>query len=237
MLVVKMLAKRGHHADLASNGLEAVAAIQAAPYDLVLMDIQMPEMDGLAATREIRKLKSPICDIPIIALTANAMVGDREEFIAAGMNDYVAKPINREALFSAIARVCKTAPHTDPGPSPDDAPRPTPESVPLIDIQKLDELREALGEEDLRDLLATVPEESGKILASIQTALNDGDMDGARKEAHGLKGLANNFAATRIASGAREIELVSTTIDEAKSRSADIENAIELTRQWIEAAG
>ena len=237
MLVAKLLARRGHHADLASNGIEAVAAVQAAPYDIILMDIQMPEMDGLAATREIRSLASPICDISIIALTANAMVGDREEFIAAGMNDYVAKPINREALFGAMERVRKTAPLPDAGPTPDKASRPASDPIPLIDMQKLDELREALGDEDLRDLLATVPEESGKILACIQNALNVGDMEGAQREAHGLKGLANNFAATRIASSAREIELISPTIDDAKSLVADIEDAIEQTRRWIEAAG
>lgn len=99
-----MLMRAGHRCDIASNGIEAVAAVAAVPYDLILMDVQMPEMDGIAATRRIRELPGPGATIPIIALTANAMKGDRERYLEAGMNDYVAKPIEPEALSGAIMR-------------------------------------------------------------------------------------------------------------------------------------
>jgi len=79
------------------------------PYDLVLMDVQMPEMDGPAATRAIRRLDSPASRVPIIALTANAMAGHREEYLAAGMNDYVSKPIKMRELLAAMAR-CASKP-------------------------------------------------------------------------------------------------------------------------------
>ena len=101
-LALMMLKKLGYRADVAANGLEAVQAVQRQVYDLVLMDMQMPEMDGLQATREIRKLFSNPQEPYIVALTANAMAGDRELALAAGMNDYVSKPIRVEALITAM---------------------------------------------------------------------------------------------------------------------------------------
>jgi signal transduction histidine kinase/CheY-like chemotaxis protein len=104
LLVSTMLQKAGHRVDVAANGLEAVDAVHKRPYDAVLMDMQMPEMDGLTASRRIRSLNGPMASVPIIALTANAMMGVREEVLAAGMNDYVTKPINRTQLLEALDR-------------------------------------------------------------------------------------------------------------------------------------
>jgi two-component system, sensor histidine kinase and response regulator len=111
-VAIRFLEKRGHLVFLADSGKKALEAWQEQPFDLILMDVQMPEMDGLAATamiREhelVRKLEhSTEKHIPIIAMTAHAMVGDRDRCIAAGMNDYVSKPINAHDLFAAIDRV------------------------------------------------------------------------------------------------------------------------------------
>lgn len=101
-LIAKLLARRGYHADLVCNGREAVEAIRARPYDLVLMDMQMPEMDGITATRAIRAQGER--NVPIIALTANALVGQREICLAAGMTGFLTKPIQPDALYEAIAR-------------------------------------------------------------------------------------------------------------------------------------
>jgi two-component system, sensor histidine kinase and response regulator len=103
LLVRAMLEKAGHRIDVAANGIEAVDAVYKRPYDIVLMDMQMPEMDGLAACRRIRALEGPMAQVPIVALTANAMQGVREQVMAAGMNGYVAKPINRRELLTTIA--------------------------------------------------------------------------------------------------------------------------------------
>ncbi len=100
-----ILMPQSHHLDFANNGIETLDAVKAINYDLVLMDVQMPEMDGLEATRRIRALDSDRANIPIIALTANSMSGDRQTYLASGMDGYVSKPIDRVELFSEIARV------------------------------------------------------------------------------------------------------------------------------------
>jgi CheY-like chemotaxis protein len=100
-----MLARQGFRADLSANGQEVLAALRRQPYDIILMDVHMPEMDGLEATREIRRLRPNSPESPwIIALTANAMPGDREICLASGMNDYISKPITAGELAVALAR-------------------------------------------------------------------------------------------------------------------------------------
>jgi CheY-like chemotaxis protein len=109
-LISALLAKRGHKADWATNGREAIAAMRSKTYDLVLMDIQMPEMDGVAATIAIRQVPGRLGKTPIIALTADAVVGQREVYLSAGMNDYLTKPIRPNALYAAIDRWTKAPP-------------------------------------------------------------------------------------------------------------------------------
>ncbi|MDY0881758.1 PAS domain S-box protein [Dongia soli] len=107
LLIVSMLSKSGYQVELVNNGHEALSAVQRGNFDLVLMDAQMPGMDGIEATRAIRRLDSAKATVPIIALTANAMSGDRDIYLAAGMNDYVAKPIRLPELLAAIDRYLK----------------------------------------------------------------------------------------------------------------------------------
>lgn len=103
-LISKLLANRGYKADLVENGAQAVDAAMTGAYDLILMDMQMPELDGVSATKVIRGLDHEIRAVPIVALTANALVGQREACLAAGMNDFVSKPIQPEALYAAVKR-------------------------------------------------------------------------------------------------------------------------------------
>src|SRR5882757_5074269 len=102
-LVFKLLARRGYEADQVNNGKEALEAVRAKRYGLVLMDMQKPEMDGLSATKAIRNLRGPERNVPIVALTANALIGQRETCLAAGMNGFLTKPIKPEALYDAIS--------------------------------------------------------------------------------------------------------------------------------------
>lgn len=103
-VAIAMLSKGGHEIDIANDGVEALMMASKNQYDVVLMDVQMPNMSGIDATQKIRRLPGPSADVPIIAMTANAMVGDRESYIAAGMNDYVSKPIDPGKLSAAITR-------------------------------------------------------------------------------------------------------------------------------------
>jgi signal transduction histidine kinase/DNA-binding NarL/FixJ family response regulator len=121
-LISHLLEWAGHSCDIAANGIEALTALDRAPYDLVLMDIHMPQMDGVTAIRQIRAMGGPLSHIPIIVLTANAMVGDRETYLAAGADGYISKPIEASELFGAIARVI--------GGGQGDSQPPTVSSVP-----------------------------------------------------------------------------------------------------------
>jgi CheY-like chemotaxis protein len=117
-VALAILAPLNGTVDLVDNGLEAVQAVMRKPYDIILMDIQMPEMNGPEATRKIRNLPGPISKIPIIALTAHAMKGDRGKYLALGMNDYISKPVDPNLLFSAIASCVSgkvSAPYSDDG--------------------------------------------------------------------------------------------------------------------------
>jgi signal transduction histidine kinase/ActR/RegA family two-component response regulator len=110
ILISKLLSRRGHRADLVCNGKEAVAAVQGKSYDLILMDMQMPEMDGITATMAIRCLSGPERHVPIVALTGNALVGQRENCLAAGMNDYLSKPFEPADFYGAIDRCGSVSP-------------------------------------------------------------------------------------------------------------------------------
>jgi CheY-like chemotaxis protein len=106
-LALRLLERMGYHADVAGDGLEAIAAIEETTYDVVLMDVQMPELDGLEATRRIRHRWPGAAGPRIVAMTANAMEGDREMCLAAGMDDYISKPIRPEALNEALAATAR----------------------------------------------------------------------------------------------------------------------------------
>jgi CheY-like chemotaxis protein len=113
-LALRLLAQMGYRADVAANGLETIQALERQPYDVILMDVQMPEMDGLEATRQIRARWPNPLQPRIIAMTANAMQGDREICLEAGMDDYVSKPIRVEELVQALARCQPGPPHLAP---------------------------------------------------------------------------------------------------------------------------
>ena len=116
-VAVRLLAKLGVEADLASDGAEAVARVEAGTYDVVFMDCQMPKMDGFEASRRIRAGEGPDRRIPIIAMTANAMVGDKEQCLAAGMDDYVPKPVRAEAILQALKRCLPQVSFPDEAPT------------------------------------------------------------------------------------------------------------------------
>jgi len=208
-VALAFLADTGVQVDMATHGREALEMARAQPYDLVLMDIQMPEMDGLTATREIRK-EARLRTLPIVAMTAHAMTGDRERSLEAGMNDHLTKPIDPEALYAALLRWiaprrqggAAPRPAPAPGAPADDAPIP-----PLDGIDTVRGLAQSLGRPALyRRILGNFAKEfgaSGQAIAAAQAAQ---DWPLARRLAHSLKSGAATIGAGLLAQQAKALE-------------------------------
>ncbi len=186
LVAVRMLEKRGFRVDVAVDGREALAMCRRRRYTAIFMDCQMPGLDGYEATAEIRRREGTGPRVPIIALTANTMKGDRERCLAAGMDDYVGKPIDVEALNAAITRSLSES------SVPRDA-RP-----PLLDRATLDELCE--GDDEMhRHLVGLFAEQSESGLADIARAIQAEDTDALRRDAHNLKASSGSVGALRMA--------------------------------------
>jgi signal transduction histidine kinase/CheY-like chemotaxis protein/HPt (histidine-containing phosphotransfer) domain-containing protein len=227
MIVDMMLSKHGHKVSTAVNGREALEAVKHGAFDLVLMDVQMPEMDGPTATRQIRALAGPQRSIRIIALTANAMPGHREEYLGAGMNDYVAKPINAKTLMSMIN---KSAPASIIGSSEQNPPAKEPSlDLPVIDNLIIASWSEGMDPADIREALSCLPDESARSLHEIKAAIASGDLTEAKRIAHRLKGMANNLGARRLAAIARSIEVDAPTVAVAAAKLGALEVATSET--------
>jgi CheY-like chemotaxis protein/HPt (histidine-containing phosphotransfer) domain-containing protein len=208
-LTAAQLARFGVHADIVANGVEALTAIAQLPYDLVLMDCQMPEMDGYQATREIRHRETMTNRrrLPVIAMTANAMAGDRDLCLAAGMDDYIAKPVRIEALAEALARFLPEV--TDGVPLISGPASTTIADDPdmLIDPRVLARLRDELGDETIFvEMVAIFVREAPDHVGALERALKNGDTETVRRAAHKLKGSCQIMGANRLAAFCRRVE-------------------------------
>ncbi|MGB0722012.1 MAG: response regulator [Gammaproteobacteria bacterium] len=207
ILLQRLLSKAGIETLITENGQEALEALNARPehFDAVLMDIQMPVMDGLQATARIRE-QPRFADLPIIAVTANAYAEDRERCIAAGMNDYLAKPIDTKALYALLRRWLPAATATTAAPEP--ALPGTPTVHPGIPGVDMDEALERTGHDRdlLIALLGNLVHESRELTGQARQSLASGDPEPARRAVHALKGISSNLAATEICRLAMETE-------------------------------
>ena len=200
-LATKLLERMGHAVTLADNGAKAVAAVSAsAPFDLVLMDVQMPEMGGVEATQRIRELERHLGrHTPIVAMTANAMEGDREKYLAAGMDGYVSKPIQSASLGLAIDAAIGEAP----------GGRATP-AAPAAEAAEFDRdrvMQELGGDAELyASIVAIFLEEHPGKVAALREALARGDGEALYRLGHSLKGSAAVFGASRAVEAARALE-------------------------------
>jgi CheY-like chemotaxis protein len=202
-VAVRMLESLGYRADVAANGLEAVEALTRVPYAAILMDVQMPEMDGYAATAEIRKREGPNRRRPIIAMTANAMEGDRERALEAGMDDHVPKPVKPEVLDAVLKRwvdkgVTESGEtYSDRSYDPAKASR---EGVkPPLDRDVLERLRELGGSELFSDLAETFLRDAPVRLVELRRAVEAGDAELVQRSAHALRGSSGSMGATQMA--------------------------------------
>jgi PAS domain S-box-containing protein len=239
-----ILGKLGLVADAVADGVEALAALGRVPYDLVLMDVQMPEMDGLEATRQIRDPGSAVLrhDVPIIAMTAHAMQGDRERCLDAGMDDYVTKPISPQALAEAIdrwlprdlpepAREVAAAAGAVPSSSAEAVSTPADEGEAVFDEAGL--MARVMGDPDLaRIVVDSFLDETPGLIVALRDGLTAGDGGTVRREAHTIKGASANVGGDVLRGVAQAIESSADAgdLEGAMARLPDLETAFEQLR-------
>jgi PAS domain S-box-containing protein len=202
-IALRILEKLGYRADAVANGVEAVKALEMVPYDLVLMDVQMPEMDGLEATRAIRDETSAVRNhkIPVIAMTARAMKGDREACLKAGMDGYIAKPVKPKDLLEAVEKYAAGSRE----PLPRNASAPTPRDANVFDKEDL--LGRLGGDEDFcREIMDMFLRDIPVQLERLKRALEKKDSGELERLAHSLKGAAANLSAARTYESAARLE-------------------------------
>jgi CheY-like chemotaxis protein len=248
VLALALLDRLGYRADVAGNGVEVLKTLQRQSYDVILMDVQMPEMDGLEATREVRRSFKPACQPRIIALTADAMKEDRERCLTAGMDDYVSKPIQVSELISALNR---TPPLISNGPTlsqsagsveskehppskgqpaniSESATQEMQPSAEVIDASALKRLRDTLGKQVdilLPTLVKSFIDDGNRLLDEASRALQQKNAQDLRRAAHTLKSNGATFGATMLSALAKQLEQL--------GREGQFEGAAEL----IERAG
>jgi CheY-like chemotaxis protein len=221
-LAVRLLEKAGHTVTVANNGREAVEALQREAFDLVLMDVQMPEMGGFEATAALRaREQSTGQHIPIIAMTAHAMKGDRERCLAAGMDDYVSKPVRARDLFDAIARSVASGVRSAEREVPS-APPSTIDEADLLDRVGGDR---ALLQDMVRMFLETYPES----LTELRAAVAGGDAARLHRLAHTFKGMVGHFGARAAVEAALRLEVMGREgdLEQAEQTCAALVGAVE----------
>jgi PAS domain S-box-containing protein len=211
LVAAAILRKAGYAVDLARDGEEALGAARTAAYDLVLMDVRMPRMDGLAATVAIRGLEGPAGRVPIIAMTAAVMPNEVARCLEAGMDGHVAKPMDLTALLAAVSDILENRPRRSRAA----VEEPNPAGPTLIDHTTLQELRAAVGPGRLPRLIGVFADETRARVARLTST---DDVSVIEEEAHGLKSAAGTFGAAALRSIAASLEEACVARDMAKIR-------------------
>jgi len=223
MLVERLLRNRGHSPVNAVNGEEALALLDSEPFDLVLMDCQMPELDGFEATRllRLREAEARRGHTPVVAMTANAMEGDREQCLAAGMDDYLAKPITSAAIDEILARWLS---HGEPA------------SGTALDPERIKELRSLFPGGETAEMFDQLRREVEVQLQRIEVALSRGDGDEAAEAAHQVLSTARMIGASALASVATELQAIAPDdVGEAGELADRIREQWETVRAALDA--
>ncbi len=231
-----MLGKRGVEVLAVDNGQLAVQALQTLEFDLVLMDVHMPVMNGIEATRAIRALPAPKGGIPVIAVTAAVGAGDRQDCVQAGMNDFVTKPFNPDDLMAVIAQWAPNCRDGGRGAAQGGTAMMThaSETAPVFDPQPLEDLRASLDDEMVDEILGEFRRTAPQLAAAVADALQQDDLPRCQREAHGLKSAAASLGFMRLSAHCRTMEMackdgvrdglagmadnIRTSVDEAVAR-------------------
>jgi len=221
----------GYRADLAANGLEVLQALHRQLYDVILMDVQMPEMDGLEATRHIGQEWPPERRPRIIAMTANAMKEDREACLAAGMDDYLSKPIRVDELVNALNQC-------HPVSSPETPAAQEANFMDVLDRAAVARLLEMVGDKGFfSELVDHFLIDAPRMIADMEAAILSEDFQGLRLAAHSLKSNTADFGARALSSLCREMELMARSGVAAgtKEKLASIEMEYARVQQALQA--
>jgi len=208
-----MLRKRGHDVDVVGDGRAAVEAVARKRYDAVLMDIQMPEMDGFEATRQIRSTATGR-HVPIIALTAHALSGEREKCLAQGMSDYLTKPFKGHDLFAIVEGRMGVV----TGEYLAQSPVQNQEAPADLDAFRR-EMRDAGVEEAVDAILDTFVQSAGERITALTAALASGEVLAIKRAAHAFKSAAGTIGAKRLAALLQELETIAEAGDVAQARA------------------
>ncbi len=241
LVAVGLLKKMGFRAEVAANGAEAVRALETLPYDLVLMDVQMPEMDGLAATRLIRNPQSQVLNhqVPIIALTAHAMQADRERSLNAGMNDHITKPVNLKTLTAVLEKWLPPAGAAPPPPTgatvqTPAAAQPSPREHPIFNRDAL--LGRVMNDKVfLKVLIGNFLEDMPAQIERLKSCVAAGDIPGIEVLAHKIKGSTSAVSGEAMCAHALGMEKAAQAADLATVKAAlpDLETQFGLLREAL----
>jgi len=228
-VAVGLLEMRGHQVEVAGDGKQAVSAWENNSFDLILMDVQMPEMDGFEATKAIREKENETeTYIPIIAMTANAMKGDRERCLEAGMDGYIPKPIERDKLYEAIdefsskEEAVTTERNAQPDPvedtevaetNPSSTTEPEPDAGDDVFSFEVAEKRIPGGIKAVKQMVPMLISECAKQLDQIRAGLDEEDAKKVQRGAHTIKGSTDVFGAKRVVQVAKQLEEIGSNGD------------------------
>jgi two-component system sensor histidine kinase/response regulator len=232
LVAQRLLEKRGCDVDIAADGEEAVDMHGRSDYEVIFMDCQMPLLDGYEATAEIRRREGSGRHTPIVAMTANTMKGDRERCLAAGMDDYLAKPLEPALLDEMLNRMLRASedpPDVDGMSAPAGDGEPADE-LPVLDADPLAEI--CGGDDDARDMLvAMFVDQATAAVTTLGHALQTNDLQGARLSAHALTGSSATLGARRLAAVARRIceDITSGHPTDASAGHAELQHVLALT--------
>jgi CheY-like chemotaxis protein/HPt (histidine-containing phosphotransfer) domain-containing protein len=233
-VALQQLRKLGYTADVVASGLEAVESLERIPYDVVLMDCQMPEMDGYEATRWIRQreLENRLPRLKIVAMTANAMQGDREKCLAAGMDDFVTKPVRMEELEAMLERIQPSPPAPPPRP---ESPREHP-AVNTDTLNRLRDLRVPGQADPVAEIIDLFLQQTPDLLRLLGEAFEEKDLASVETTAHTLKGSCANLGAEQMAAWCRDLESMARqgTIAPAGKLPVQLEHEFATVRRILE---
>jgi CheY-like chemotaxis protein len=233
-----MLEKRGHSTLIASNGREALKTLDEESVDLILMDVQMPEMDGLEATRLIReKERADGRHVPIFAMTAHAMKGDRERCLAAGMDDYISKPIREADLFGVIESIGNGSEHRRKAKHSPVRENVHPVAQDIFDFSEA--MKTVNGDKELfREIATLFLESAAQSLSQIREGIANKDAKTVENAAHSLKGSVANFGARRTFDAAYRMEQMGRegAFVDAESAQSELERELEALETAMQAA-